>query len=38
MKLNDTSSTDMRLVSILEACKLLGIGRWSVYQQINKKP
>jgi excisionase family DNA binding protein len=26
----------MRLISIPEACKLLGVGHWSVYQQINK--
>ena len=29
--------TDNRLISILEACKRLGIGRWAIYQQINKK-
>jgi excisionase family DNA binding protein len=26
----------MRLISIPEACKRLGIGHWSIYQQINK--
>ena len=29
--------TDMRLISIPEACKRLGIGHWAVYQQINKR-
>ena len=28
---------DMRLISIPETCKRLGIGHWAVYQQINKK-
>ena len=28
---------DMRLFSIREVCKRLGIGHWAVYQQINKK-
>lgn len=29
--------TDMRLLSIPEACKRLGVGHWMVYQQINKR-
>lgn len=29
--------TDMRLISIPEASKRLGIGIWAVYQQINKR-
>jgi excisionase family DNA binding protein len=29
--------TNIRLISIPEACKRLGIGHWLVYQQINKK-
>ena len=32
-----TNDTDIRLISIPEACKMLGIGQWSIYQQINKK-
>jgi excisionase family DNA binding protein len=33
----DSKDTDMRLLSIPEVCKRLGIGHWSVYKQINKK-
>lgn len=29
--------TDMRLISIPEASKRLGIGIWAVYRQINKR-
>jgi Predicted transcriptional regulator len=29
-------NTDMRLLSIPEASKRLGIGVWAVYQQMNK--
>ena len=36
MEQNRTKDNDMRLVSISEACKLLGIGQWSIYQQINR--
>ncbi len=32
-----TKDADIRLISIPEACKMLGIGQWSIYQQINKK-
>ena len=28
---------DMRLISIPEACKRLGIGHWLVYEQIHRK-
>jgi len=28
---------DLRLISIPEVCKRLGIGHWAVYQQINKR-
>jgi excisionase family DNA binding protein len=28
---------DTRLISILEACKWLGISSWALYQQINKR-
>jgi excisionase family DNA binding protein len=31
------SDTDMRLISIPEASKRLGIGVWAVYQQIQKR-
>jgi excisionase family DNA binding protein len=34
---NLTTDTDIRLISIPEACKRLGIGSWNMYQQINKK-
>jgi excisionase family DNA binding protein len=37
MEQNIAKDNDMRLISIPEACKRLGIGHWSVYQQINKK-
>lgn len=33
----NTQDTDMRLISIREASKRLGIGIWAVYQQINKR-
>ena len=36
MEQNITKDIDMRLMSIKEACKRLGIGHWAVYQQINK--
>jgi excisionase family DNA binding protein len=36
MEQNMTKDTDMRLMSIPEACKRLGIGHWSVYRQINR--
>ena len=36
MEQSVTKYNDMRLISIPEACKRLGIGHWSVYQQINK--
>ncbi len=32
-----TNDTDIRLISISEACKRLGISHWSIYQQINNK-
>ena len=32
-----TNDTDIRLISIPEACKMLGIGHWSIYQQISQK-
>ena len=31
------NDADIRLISIPEACKRLGIGSWHIYQQINKK-
>jgi len=37
MELNNYNDTDMRLISIPEACKRLGIGSWAMYQQINKR-
>jgi len=37
MEQNTTKDNDMRLISISEACKWLGIGHWAVYQQINKR-
>ena len=37
MSHNITKDTDIYLISIPEACKRLGIGHWSIYQQINKK-
>lgn len=35
MEHNYTKDTDIRLLSIPEASKRLGIGVWAVYQQIN---
>jgi len=32
-----TKDNDIRLLSIPEASKRLGIGHWAVYQQINKR-
>ena len=32
-----TNDADIRLVSIMEAQKILGISNWAIYQQINKK-
>ena len=29
--------TDIRLISVKEACRRLGIGHWHIYQQINKR-
>ena len=37
MEQNHYKDTDIRLLSIPEVCKRLGIGYWNVYQQINKK-
>jgi len=37
MEQNTKKDTDVRLMSIPEACKRLGVGHWAVYQQINKK-
>ena len=37
MEQNVAKDTDMRLISIPEACKRLGVGHWAVYQQINKR-
>ena len=37
MEQNTIKDTDMRLLSIPEACKRLGIGHWAMYQQINKR-
>ena len=37
MEQNNYKDTDMRLISIPEACKQLGIGSWSVYQLINRQ-
>jgi len=37
MEQNIAKDTDMRLISIPEACKRLGIGHWAVYQQIKNK-
>ncbi len=31
------NNDDIRLLSIKEVCKVLGIGHWAVYQQINKR-
>ena len=31
-----TIDSEMRLLSVREACNRLGIGHWAVYQQINK--
>ena len=36
MEQNNIYGKDMRLLSISEACEVLGIGHWAVYQQINK--
>jgi len=36
MEQNTTKDNDIRLISVPEACKRLGIGQWNVYQQINK--
>ena len=32
-----TNDADIRLVSIKEAQKILGISNWAIYQQINRK-
>ena len=37
MEQNIIKDTDMRLLSISEAGKRLGIGNWNIYQQINSK-
>ena len=37
MEQKRANDTQMRLMSIPEASKRLGIGIWAVYQQINKK-
>ena len=37
MEQNSIKDNDMRLISIPETCKRLGIGHWAVYQQINKR-
>jgi len=37
MEQNTIKDNDMRLISIPEVCKRLGIGHWAVYQQINKR-
>jgi excisionase family DNA binding protein len=34
---NDTTNTDMRLISVPEACRRLGIGRCSIYKLINAR-
>ena len=33
---NNTKGQDLRLINIEEACRRLNIGRWSIYQLINK--
>jgi len=30
-------NNEVRLLSVKEVCKRLGIGHWAVYQQINKR-
>jgi excisionase family DNA binding protein len=35
--MEQNNDNDMRLISLPEACKRLGIGSWAMYQQINKK-
>ena len=37
MEQNTIKNNDIRLISIKEVCKRLGVGHWAVYQQINKK-
>ena len=37
MEQNTANDTNMRLISIPEACKRLGIGHWNIYRQISKK-
>jgi predicted DNA-binding transcriptional regulator AlpA len=37
MKQSIINDNDIRLISIPEACKRLGIGHWAIYQQISKK-
>ncbi len=34
---NTINEADVRLLSIPEVCKRLGVTHWSVYQQIHKK-
>jgi excisionase family DNA binding protein len=35
--MNKNNHDEIRLISIPEACKRLGIGSWAMYQQINQK-
>lgn len=35
--MEQNNHNDIRLISIREACKRLGIGNWAIYQQINKR-
>jgi len=37
MEQNNIKESDMRLLSIQEVCKRLGVGHWMVYQQIHRK-
>jgi excisionase family DNA binding protein len=37
MEQNIINDIDIRLISVREACKRLGIGNWAIYQQISKK-
>jgi excisionase family DNA binding protein len=37
MEQNSIKTNSLRLLSIPEVCKRLGIGHWAVYQQINKR-
>lgn len=37
LKSERIDKNELQLLSIPEACKLLGIGSWAMYQQINRR-